>query len=42
MNIPGTMGGNWQWRFSWDMLNQENSDAIKHAIQHAKRANKWH
>jgi 4-alpha-glucanotransferase len=42
MNMPGTMQGNWQWRFNWDMLNKENIERIKHAIQHSKRAHKWH
>jgi 4-alpha-glucanotransferase len=42
MNMPGTMQGNWQWRFNWDMLNKENMERIKHAIQHSKRAHKWH
>jgi len=23
MNIPGVLGGNWGWRFSWDMVGQE-------------------
>ena len=23
MNVPGVLGGNWSWRFSWDMLGAE-------------------
>jgi 4-alpha-glucanotransferase len=23
MNVPGVLGGNWGWRFSWDMLGAE-------------------
>ncbi len=23
MNIPGTLGGNWEWRFTWDMVGAE-------------------
>ena len=23
MNVPGTTGGNWRWRFTWDMLTPE-------------------
>ena len=23
MNVPGILGGNWAWRFSWDMLGAE-------------------
>ena len=42
MNIPGTMGGNWQWRFDWDTLKKEQTDYLKQAIKQSKRANKWH
>jgi 4-alpha-glucanotransferase len=23
MNTPGTMGGNWHWRFAWDSVGSE-------------------
>jgi 4-alpha-glucanotransferase len=23
MNIPGVLGGNWAWRFSWPMIGDE-------------------
>ena len=23
MNVPGVLGGNWSWRFSWDMVGSE-------------------
>jgi len=23
MNVPGVLGGNWGWRFTWDMLGAE-------------------
>ena len=23
MNIPGVLGGNWGWRFSWAMLGKD-------------------
>jgi len=23
MNVPGVLGGNWAWRFSWDMVGSE-------------------
>ena len=23
MNVPGVLGGNWAWRFSWDMVGRE-------------------
>jgi 4-alpha-glucanotransferase len=32
MNIPGTMTGNWQWRFSWDQLTDEKINEFKHLI----------
>lgn len=28
MNIPGTVGGNWAWRFEWPQINQEVIDNI--------------
>lgn len=37
MNVPGTMGGNWQWRFDWDALKTAHIDGIKHAIQQSNR-----
>ncbi len=32
MNTPGTVGGNWQWRFSWDQLNEEHIGRLKHQV----------
>jgi 4-alpha-glucanotransferase len=23
MNVPGTSGGNWHWRFAWDQVGSE-------------------
>jgi 4-alpha-glucanotransferase len=37
MNVPGTMGGNWQWRFDWDALKTAHVDGIKQAIQQSNR-----
>jgi 4-alpha-glucanotransferase len=37
MNVPGTMGGNWQWRFDWDALKAAHIDCIKQAIQQSNR-----
>jgi 4-alpha-glucanotransferase len=42
MNTPGTMGGNWQWRFDWDALQKKQIECIKKAIKQSNRANKWH
>ena len=30
MNTPGTTEGNWQWRFSWEQLNEEIRMLAKH------------
>ncbi len=37
MNVPGTMGGNWQWRFDWDALKTAHIDGIKQVIQQSNR-----
>jgi len=29
MNVPGVTGGNWQWRFTWDMLTPERIDRLR-------------
>ena len=42
MNTPGSIIGNWQWRFDWTMLSQSAQTQIKNAISHAHRAPKWH
>ncbi len=28
MNLPGTLTGNWQWRFSWEQINREKVDEL--------------
>lgn len=38
MNIPGTMGGNWQWRFDWNALETAHIKDIKLAIEQSNRA----
>jgi 4-alpha-glucanotransferase len=38
MNTPGTIAGNWKWRFTWDMLSIEERDKIKDAIKQSNRA----
>jgi 4-alpha-glucanotransferase len=42
MNTPGSIVGNWQWRFSWDMLNATAQSSIKKMIAQTNRARKWH
>ena len=29
MNTPGTVEGNWQWRFSWDQLSDEAKSSAR-------------
>ena len=29
MNTPGTMGGNWEWRFRPDQIAEEDEDVLK-------------
>jgi 4-alpha-glucanotransferase len=29
MNLPGTTGGNWQWRFTWDMVDRRTTDQLR-------------
>lgn len=29
MNTPGTVGGNWDWRFDWQQLNPERIEKLK-------------
>ncbi len=38
MNTPGSIIGNWQWRFSWDMLLAAAQSSIKKMIAQTKRA----
>ena len=38
MNIPGIPLGNWEWRFSWDMLPQGLSALVRNQLQRYGRA----
>jgi len=29
MNVPGTVSGNWRWRFDWTMLTEEKMHQMK-------------
>lgn len=29
MNFPGVAGGNWEWRFTWDMTDAHDADSLK-------------
>jgi 4-alpha-glucanotransferase len=33
MNIPGTAFGNWEWRFTWDMLPQNLATSVRSQVQ---------
>ncbi len=32
MNIPGTMEGNWEWRFDWSQMDPELASRLRHKI----------
>jgi 4-alpha-glucanotransferase len=38
MNIPGTPFGNWEWRFSWDMLPQDLAPSMRTQLNRYGRA----
>jgi len=33
MNVPGTAGDNWNWRFSWDQVRQELSGRLRRLVE---------
>jgi len=37
MNLPGTAFGNWEWRFSWDMLPKDLALSIKSQVKRYDR-----
>jgi 4-alpha-glucanotransferase len=40
MNIPGTPFGNWEWRFSWEMLPRDLAASVRSQVERYGRA--WH
>jgi 4-alpha-glucanotransferase len=32
MNLPGTVDGNWQWRFDWDQVDSDLAQCMRHNI----------
>ncbi len=38
MNIPGTPFGNWEWRFSWNMLPRELAVSVRNRLERYGRA----
>ena len=39
MNIPGKAFGNWDWRFSWDMLERDLASRMKTLVERYGRSN---
>jgi 4-alpha-glucanotransferase len=39
MNIPGTPFGNWEWRFSWEMLPPDLALSVRRQVQRYDRLN---
>ena len=37
MNTPGTTSGNWQWRFSWDMVPQDLAARLRRMTELYRR-----
>lgn len=33
MNIPGTIAGNWKWRFEWSQLSDEQVSRLSHLVR---------
>jgi len=33
MNTPGTVVGNWAWRFQWDQLTPQRADRLAHLVE---------
>ena len=33
MNTPGTVEGNWLWRFQWDQVTSEHADRLRHQVE---------
>jgi 4-alpha-glucanotransferase len=38
MNIPGTASGNWEWRFSWEMLPDDVAASVRNQVERYGRA----
>jgi 4-alpha-glucanotransferase len=33
MNVPGVAEGNWQWRFDWDQVREQQVQQLRDWIQ---------
>jgi len=40
MNTPGVTEGNWQWQFSWDMIDEQLAKNLNHMIKLYQRDNR--
>jgi 4-alpha-glucanotransferase len=38
MNTPGTASGNWEWRFSWEMLPRDLATSVRSRVERYGRA----
>ena len=41
MNFPGTLGGNWTWRFDWNQINNGLVDKYKEMSELYERPPKF-
>ena len=32
MNLPGTSGNNWKWRFTWDQVDPDLSERLRRRV----------
>jgi 4-alpha-glucanotransferase len=37
MNVPGTIEGNWHWRFDWHQVQADTLARLKAQLQHYQR-----
>jgi len=33
MNVPGRADGNWEWRFTWDMIDKDMADRLRRKLE---------
>jgi 4-alpha-glucanotransferase len=33
MNVPGRADGNWEWRFTWDMIDKDLQQRFRHKLE---------
>jgi len=42
MNVPGTVDGNWSWRFTWDQVSPDLAQQVYALNAHADRKPRIH